>query len=200
MTMLCLISVVGVAFAEKPVSSNLPDDQTERIGVQGPLEFNQTVFKLAWTAKPNDTYYAQEYLPSGERLEAFNQMLAIHLFIRDIIPDDAVQQKAAELTKRKKVDPICNYEVFKSPDGKSLIMDFLVGKIKDDRYTFVEFNVYRYQQVDLGNKKKALLIYTYCKRSYGADIKPFLNVLKDSRIDYINQMIATEIPKVIIQN
>jgi hypothetical protein len=196
-----LLNTNGFIFADDSVTTDSTSDNIiDRIGVKGPLEFNKTSFTLAWTAKPNDTYYAQEYLPDGDNLETFNQMLAIHLFIKDLKPDDAAFEKAIELTKRKKTDPICNYALVSNADKKVFILDFLVGEIMDKRYTLVEFNVYRYQQIDLSNNKKALMVYTYCKRSYGANITPFLKTLKDTRNDYINQMTSAEIPVVTIEN
>ena len=104
LTVLCLLMVIGFAFADNFASTEPAQDNIiiDRIGVEGPLEFNKTIFNLAWTAKPNDTYYVQEYLPDGENLKSFNQMLAIHLFIKDLKPNDAVQQKTEELKKKEK--------------------------------------------------------------------------------------------------
>ena len=53
--------------------SPVEDDVIDRIGVKGPLVFDKTDFKLAWTDQPNDNYYIQEYLPEGETIDAFNQ-------------------------------------------------------------------------------------------------------------------------------
>ena len=122
----------------------LATNPIERIGVKGPLKFSETNFNLVWTAKPNGNYFIQEYLPNGEKLESFNQMLTIHIFITSISPQVAVELKVKELTERKKTDAVCNYQVNESPDGKEFIVDFLLGESKDDRMTIVEFNVYRY--------------------------------------------------------
>lgn len=112
--------------------TTITDNPVDRLGVKGPLEFNKINFKLAWSDKPNDNYYIQEYLPDGENLESFNQMLTIHLFDTDIKTKDAVGQKVRELTERKKTDDVCNYQVTESPDGKEFIVDFLLGESKDD--------------------------------------------------------------------
>lgn len=61
-----------------------------------------------------------------------------------------------------------------------------------------EFNVYRYSQVDLGNNKKAILIYFYSKRSYGNEITEFLKKLSLERIKYLNEMISAKMPSVKI--
>lgn len=180
--------------------TNITNNPVDRLGVKGPLEFNKTNFKLAWTDKPNDSYYIQEYLPDGEKLESFNQMLTLHLFDTDIKTKDAVEQKLKELTERKKTDAVCNYQVTESPDGKEFIVDFLLGESKDNKMTIVEFNVYHYKQIEITKKKKAIVVFAYSKRSYGDDITSFLKTLKDDRTNYLNQMISADIPNVTIEN
>jgi hypothetical protein len=176
------------------------NDQIERLGIKGPLEFNKKIYKLAWTDKPNEKYYIQEYLPEGEKIESFNQMLTIHLFDTDLNAEEAVQLKVKELTQRKKTDPVCNYVVNESPDGKEFMVDFLLGESKGEKMAIVEFNVYRYKQIDLGNSKKGILVYAYSKRSYGDQINTFFQTLKNDRMEYLNHMISTDLPAVSIEN
>ena len=176
------------------------DTTDDRLGVKGPLEFNDVKFNLAWSDKPSEMYYIQEYLPEGEKLESFTQMMTIHLFVTDIKTKDAVQQKIKELNKRKKTDAVCNYEVTESPDGKEFMLDFLMGESKNDEMTIVEFNVYRYKQIEISNNKKAIIVYTYTKRSYGEDITDFFKTLGDDRTNYLKQMISADIPTVKIEN
>ena len=172
------------------------NDPVDRIGVAGPLTFNKKTFNLSWTDKPNDTYYIQEYLPTGEKSESFNQMLTLHLFDKDIKVKDAVKQKTKELEIRKKTDPTCNYQVTESPDGKEFMVDFLLGESKGDKMTIIEFNIYHYKQVDLSDKRKGILVYAYTKRAYGDDITPFLKNLRNDRTDLLNVMIGSEMPTV----
>ncbi len=172
------------------------NEPIDRIGVAGPLTFNKTTFNLAWTDKPNDTYYIQEYLPQDEKVENFHQMLTLHLFDRDIKLKNAIKQKVQELENRKKTDPTCQYQVTESPDGKEFIVDFLLGESKGDKMTIMEFNLYRYKQVELNNKKKGILVYAYTKRAYGDDITPFLKNLRKDRGALLNVMIGSEIPTV----
>lgn len=169
------------------------------IGLEGPLEFDNILFLLAWTDRPNENTFAQEYLPTGESLEAFTQMLSVHLFITDTTPVDAVQQHAQRLTNRKMtVDPITNFMISRSPDGKDYIIDCIIGESKNNLMEFVEFNVYRYTQVRLDSGKKALFVYLYTRRSYGEDIYSFFETFGEARINYINMMISLEIPTVTV--
>jgi hypothetical protein len=189
---LILLSLLFFSFT---TSLNQVDD---RLGVKGPLKFNNINFNLVWSDKPNEKYYIQEYLPEGEKLESFNQMLTIHLFDTDITTKDAVQQKVKELAKRKNTDPICNFVLTESPDGKGFMIDFLLGESKGSEMTIVEFNVYRYKQVDLGANKKGILVYAFSKRSYGGSITSFFKTLKADRTEYLNQMISVEVPAVTV--
>jgi hypothetical protein len=176
------------------------DDVTDRIGVMGPLVFNSENYILSWTDKPRDNYYIQEYLNEGEKPESFKQMMTIHLFVTDMSVYDAVQQKGSELTRRKNSDPLCNYQITESPDGKEYMVDFLLSENRGDEMTVAEFNVYRYKQIDLGNGKKGILVYAYSKRSYGDDITPYLIKLKDEKINFLNEMALTDIPEVKLDN
>lgn len=191
---LVLVNTVGFIYAANsaPATESTNENIVGRIGVKGPLEFNNTIFKLAWTAKPNDTYFAQEYLPDGEKVETYNQMLAIHLFIQDTKPYDAAIAKAMDLAKRRKTDPFCNYTLVSNPDETVFILDFTIYDAQDN---LVEFDIYRYQQVELENGKKALMVFMFCKRGYGSDIKPFLLSLKGISKDLRDQIYSMETPQ-----
>lgn len=191
--LLAICSLLGSYFS-------LNDEITDRIGVKGPLEFNGKNFMLAWSDKPRDNYYIQEYLPEGQKPESFDEMMTIHLFITDLSLYDAVQQKGKELTARKSTDPLCNYQITKSPDENEFMIDFLLSESKGEISDIVEFNVHRYKEVNLGNNQKGIVVYAYSKRSYGDEITGFLKMLKDSKINYLNEMALTKMPEVVIGN
>ena len=195
------MKIIFVAISSLLISLlSVSDNVTDRIGVKGPLEYNNTSFNLAWSDQPRENYYIQEYLPQDEKVESFEQMMTIHLFVTDMSVYEAVQQKGKELTSRKNSDPLCNYQITESPDGKEYMVDFILSESKGDKMSIAEFNVYRYKETDLGNNQKGLLVYAYSKRSYGDGITPFLKNLKDEKINYLNEMALTSIPDVIIGN
>lgn len=174
------------------------DQPIDRLGITGPLLFGKTNFELAWSDKPKDNYYVQEYLPKNESLEKFNQMLAIHLFVMDNELKSAVQQKMKWLEERKKTDPVCNYNLIESPDGKEFILDFIVGQNESNKMTIAEFNVYKYSKITLQGKN-AIVVYSFSKRSYGDAITSFLKDLSTDRNMYLNQMISATGNKIAIQ-
>ena len=189
-TLALIASVLLITTITEPV---------DRLGIKGPLLFGNTSFQLAWSDKPNEKYYVQEYLPKNESLKKFNQMLSVHLFITDTSPKLAVQQKIKWLDERKKTDPVCNYSLIESPDGKEFILDFIVGQSESDKMTTVEFNVYRYAKLNL-NGKEAISVYSYSKRSYGDSIAPFLTELGKDKNIYLNQMISAKSDAIVINN
>jgi hypothetical protein len=180
------------------VSFTTMNDPKNRIGVSGPLKFNKTSYTLAWSDQPSDIYYVQEYLPEGETLEKFNQMMTIHLFNTDIKIKDAVEQKIGELKKRQQNDAVCNYMVSENTSSKETIVDFIVSESKDDKLTILEFNIYRYKQIEISKKEKAILVYSYSKRAYGDDITPFFDTLGEERTKLLKEMMSTTIPTITL--
>lgn len=181
------------------IFSTAKSQTIERIGLKGPIEFNNTEFILAWSQKPNANYYVQEYLPKNETVERFNELITVNVFVLDVTVEKAIQQKVNELTKRKEIDKVCNFSVIDSPDGTESILDCLLSSGNDQKLDVVEFVIYRYKQIELENHKKALLIYSYSKRSYDENIIKFLNGLSSERESLLNVMISAEMPKIRIK-
>jgi len=109
-------------------------EPVDRIGVKGPLTFNKATFKLAWTSKPSDNYYIQEYLPNSETSDHFNQMLSIFLLVADIKTNDAVQQKIKELNERKKMTQLAITSLIKVLMEKNIWLTLFSAKIRMIRW------------------------------------------------------------------
>ena len=196
---LCL-SVWGIRSRENKtvtVQTDSFDAVKDWLGISGPLRFGNTSFSLAWSDKPNEIYYVQEYLPKGESVDHFNQLLTVNLFNKPVGIDDAAHQKVAELNERKKTDANCNYAVNKSKDGKEYMIDFLLSEGAGDA-AIVEFNIYRYKQIETEDHNAALMVYAFSKRSYGSNITAFLTNLKTERPSLLQMMTAAQMPPVNI--
>lgn len=164
---------------------------TEYLSVPGPIRYHDTDFNLVWAEHPNESYYIQEYLPAGNTLEHFNEMMTIHLFLTEMSVADAADQKIEELEQRKQSDSYCSYQAKDSPDGKEVMLEFFVSQTGDE--DVVEFNLFNYQQIELSPGQKALCIYAYSKRSYGADdIAAFSQTFDNDRSGFFNGMISLE--------
>ncbi len=191
-----LINWIMIALTSLSFAQTNPID---RIGLKGPIDLNKTSYSLTWSQKPNANYYVQEYLPKGETVEHFNQLITVNIFVTDISVTSAIEQKAQELTKRKDTDKVCNFSIINSPDGSESIIDCLLSSGTNDKLDVLEFIIYKYKQIELDNHKKALLVYSYSKRGYGDGITPFLTNLGKFRKDMLNVMISKEMPEIKIQ-
>jgi hypothetical protein len=170
-----------------------PADKMDRLNIKGPLTFQGKNFELAWTSHPTDEFYIQGYLPAGEKPETFHEMMSVHLLRNDAEPHLAVMEKMKALETRKTTDAVCQYSLIESPDGKEFILDFVMSESKDDKVQLVEFNIYRYKQIEIGGKK-ALLTYIYSKRAYGEEVTPLFEWLGTQRTEVLNKMIETSLP------
>jgi hypothetical protein len=191
LSLFCLpILFSSFASAQNPI--------VERLGVGGPLTFNGASFCLISTEQPNGDFYVQNYLPKNEKIESYGQMLVINVFISSLSSGMAAVLKASDLEQRMKTDSVCNYQISKSPDGNEVLVDYLTSESKDGKLSYVEFNMYRYKDIEVDGGKKAVLLYAYSKRKYGADISPFLETLKRDRKLYMKQMTLASVPEVIV--
>ncbi|MES2646452.1 MAG: hypothetical protein V4717_06220 [Bacteroidota bacterium] len=184
-----LLAFKQVGIKEKPV---------ERLGVPGPLIFGNTNFKLAWTNKTESGNYTQKYLPAGDSLINYRQMLTLELFKDDTLLERVVQNKIRELEARKKVDEYCNYNVIKSPDGDEFMLDFLTGEMKDKSNKLLQFNIWHYKLINIEGQGKFIELYAYTKRSYDNEIKTFLKHFRNDRIDMLAKMVSAGMPAIVI--
>jgi len=170
----------------------------DRIGVKGPLEFDSTNFHLVWSDKADFNYFIQEYLPEGENVESFNQMLAIHFLETDIGLEKAVGLKINELKEREKTDPLVKYKIFKNADKTEYIIDFIVGEHEGEYTNIIELNFHRYKEINLSKKRKALILFAYSKRAYKNDTYTFMQNLASYREKYLKEITSTTLPEVTI--
>lgn len=152
----------------------------EYFNVGNPIRFDGTKYYLAWSVRPNENYYLQEYLPKGESLEHYDQMFTVSVLFWDRTPFDAVQAKVVELEQRKETDPVTNYMVAEN-DGE-YILEFIVSDSTPDSHELntVEVNMHHYRQMTI-NGRKAIVLEFYSRRAYGDDIISFIQSIPDKR-------------------
>ena len=186
-TLLTLVLFIGSLIS-------LSADVVDRIGQKDSISFANTTFNLKWSDKPRDNYYIQEYLPANEELASFKQMLTIHLFVTDLAVNSFVDLKVNELIERKKTDLYCKYQVTKNPKGDEFIIDCLMSDGKNNSLAVIEFIAYRCKQIDLGDNKKGILVFSYSNRGYSEEIPKFFENLEEARNTYLKTMIEKEMP------
>lgn len=182
------LSIILFAFTRR-------DSAEDLLGLKGPYQFNNTRFDLAYSVKNGEAYYIQEYLPKGENLDSYTQMLSYQVLDVDMTVEKAVDIKREELENRKKIDPICQYRIIENSDKSSYIADFVMSDTTGGDVRILEFNIYRYQFVKTAKKKKGVLLYSYTARRYdNASAKTYLLGLKDERQRLIGEMMQAKMP------
>ena len=162
----------------------------DKIGVPGPIEFNETEFFLSWN-KVSKILYTQQYLPRDESIEKFNQVINYNFFDKDIDLEQAVKQKVASVQKAGEKDKYAEVNVSESPDGKEYIVDYMQSQTPEKGDSFIEYNVYRFKKIE--GTKKQFLILSYSKRMYG-DLKSASKLLQKQRDNLLTQLIEYAIP------
>ena len=191
-----LKAIFGILVWALLLNSEAKAQTVDFLQVPGPVKFRGADFHLAWSAHPSDAYYNQEYVRKGEKVENFKEMLLLEFLAGNLTPQDAVAQKVQELQGRKKNDPLVNFEVIESPDGKELMLDFIISSGAAGNLEIAEWNVYRYKTVQDASGKKGVLLLAVSRRAYGKEITPFLKDLKTSRAGYRNDLIAYTLPEI----
>jgi hypothetical protein len=166
--------------------------QDEALGIPGPIVFEETAFELAWTSHPSDTYYKQEYLPAGEAVENYSQMLMIDILTVGANPESAAADMIAGLEQRKGSDPVVNFDMIANEATGELILDFLLSDSSTGT-VIVEWNAYRY--VPYGD---GLMLVGISRRGYGDDASDFIARLGDWRVSSIQALAVMEVPEVVL--
>src|SRR5437868_14045325 len=85
----------------------------ERLGLFGPIQFQNKTFNLFRTSFVPDsaTYnsYRQEYMPAGEGLDTFKNMIIINVFTGNAALEDVANAKLDELRELQKINPIVSW-------------------------------------------------------------------------------------------
>ena len=175
-----------------PVCAEAP---VERLGVPGPLLLDGQAFHLVWSSHPFPHFYKQEYLPDGQTLAGYDQMLMIDVLLGDAGPRELLQIKLAELEARKATDPVANYEWMVQEDGSSYVLDFLVSGHTAGGQAIVEWNAYRYEALPGG-----AVMLGISRRGYGEEgARRFLiNEVKPRRQAWILELAQLEMPRIAL--
>lgn len=185
-----LISVFGFFKAQ--------DQITDLLSIPGPIELDGTEFFLNWSKQPSKTLFRQQYLPRDENIADYNQLLDFSFFNKEIEMELAVRQKVEMVQQRAEKDKFAKVNVTESPDGKEFIVDYFISETPPKGNSFVEYNVYRFKQFEVG-KQKSFLMLSYAKRLYG-DLKSSAKSLAKDRDHLMATMIEYKIPEIKVVN
>ncbi|WP_333851882.1 hypothetical protein [Epilithonimonas sp.] len=196
---------VGLAFSslvysqetkteEVPVSA--PVEVIDRLNIPGPLTFRESEYFLTWSKQNSPTWAQQQYLMRDDDFKNYKELINISYFDKEIDIETAVKQKVEYVEKRKErtQDKYSFVSVTESPDGKEIIVDYLVTVVPQEGESYAEYNIDRFKNFD-SNGKKSFLIFSYSKRVAG-DLKYSSKALSKERNRLMEAIITTAIPTV----
>ena len=178
--------------------SFVADGAKDLIGVAGPLEYNATSFELVKSEHPSTNYYAQYYVPKGEKLDSFQQLLTVFVYDSAYSPEAAADDQIRQLVTRKATDPMCNYQKTVQKQKGEFMVDFISSDTKGEALLAMRFTIYRYKKITLGKKRTGLVVYGYSSQRYLDSITPYLKGLREERVERLNELGNTTIPEIKI--
>lgn len=167
---------------------------TNYLGTSNFLSFNDSNFILAWSTHPFGGYYKQEYIKKGESLERFNDMMLIDFTEDNRSIKDIVKTQIAKLVERKKMDPVCNYELKQNIRTNEYILDFLMSESVNNIVTTLEWNVYHYKICSDKSGKKGVVLLGISHRSYDNNINDFMQSFSGYRHKVLEKFSMYPIP------
>lgn len=196
---------IGLAFSSlvyaqenktEETTSAVPTEVIDRLNIPGPLTFNGNEYFLAWSKQNSATWAQQQYILRDDDFKNYKELINISYFDKEIDIETAVKQKVEYVEKRKErtQDKYSFVSVTESPDGKEIIVDYLVTVVPQEGESYAEYNIDRFKNFDT-NSKKSFVIFSYSKRIAG-DLKYSSKALSKERSRLMEAVITTAVPMV----
>lgn len=155
------------------------DEKLTSTGKKNPantIEFQGQSLRLAYVAEspdPDDGRAINEYVPVGESLENWTQLIGIYHYPHQHDSKSIAGQMVKAL---KASNPLARSQIRESQDGKRVMLDFITW---DTEKGITEFNIFIYQKHPQGT---GLVAQQYALRAHGqAEGLKFMEELRDTR-------------------
>lgn len=169
--------------------------QSDQVGVPGPISFEDRAYELAWTAQPSDNYFKQEYVPEGQSVETYSEMILVEAVAGAITPMQAAALQVQSLEARRGSDPVFNYDIIQNEATGEVLLDFLVSDLAADPVV-IEWNAYRYVPLAEG---EGVALFAVSRRGYGEEgARRFMGGLGAMRSAAIKALSAHDLPAIAI--
>lgn len=199
---LSFLLIFGFAFLQLSAQEDTKiegRDVADYISVPGPLKIGDSEFFLYWSKKNSATWFQQKYLRSDDNYDNYEELVNISFFNKEIDIDDAVKKKVDNITTRKTNlnDNYSFIDVIESPDGKELIVDYLVTIVPKEGAgeAYAEYNIDRFRPAKNGDQN-GLLIFSYSKRLYGFDFRSASKYINKQRNKLLDYVITAPMPRI----
>lgn len=186
--LVCAAALLGLL---PPAGAVRAQEAADHLSVPGPIRFDGVEHRLAWSAKPRPGYIKQEYLPAGQTLERFEQMLLVEVLVSGTDAASAAAAQVRMVNQRKAQDPVANVAILRNPESGELIVDFILSATVPSGDKVIEWSAYRYLP-----KGKGVLMFGVSRRAYGEARTGFMQRLKTMRPEAIRMLAAEPAPDV----
>lgn len=134
--------------------------------------------------------FIAEYIPAGETFDNFTVMFASR-FTPSSTLDAMVsaQATAKRIQDRQQSDPVANAAVFKAPDNKSVVVDFLMSQ-----GNIFEHNIFRYYKTSKGLVSLQIARRVYDNKTNESEVQEFIKGIKTKRADLLKEIMRTNLP------
>ncbi|MFC3704715.1 hypothetical protein ACFOOL_08080 [Devosia honganensis] len=184
--------IVASALLVAPALAQQADDM---LGVPGPISFQEQDYVLSWTSRPNPDYIKQEYVPQGQTVETYSEMILIETVVGAITPIQAAALQVQSLDARKGTDPVVNHQIMQNEASGEVLLDFVVSDLSVDPVV-VEWNAYRYAALP---GSEGVMLFAVSRRGYGQDgATQFMSGLGALRSEAISALTAQPLPEISI--
>ena len=170
----------------------------DRLGVSGPVKFDNKAYNLSWSSHPSANYYKQEYMQAGEDVNRYKSMVMVEAAKGPLTPKAAMDGKIAELKEMGFTNPFISYENFALAEKGEYILDFVVTQNSADNKSAIiaERNVYRYRSLP---NNGGVMLFAVSVRTYGLDTKAFLANLKTGRNVLVDKVKSFSFPNIKVK-
>ena len=184
-----------MSFTSEAQTNEVPVD---RLGVPGPLSFDNTSYSLSWSAHPTSAYYKQEYLPKGADPSEFKTMLMVEVATGPVTAKEAMEAKVLELKRLGAGNPFISYQSSYDKLKDEYLLDFVITKNSADGMAAIiaERNIYRYRNLPHSSAKTGIQLYALSTRAYGNETKNFLAALKTNRSVLVDKFRNNSFPPI----
>ncbi|QIG88137.1 hypothetical protein G6R40_13660 [Chryseobacterium sp. POL2] len=174
-------------------------DIVDYISVPGPIKIGDNEYFLYWSKKNSATWFQQKYLRSDDDYDNYQELINLSFYNKEIDIEEAVRKKVESLQNRKTQvnDNYSFVDVIESPDGKEIIVDYLVTIVPKEGAgeAYAEYNIDRFRPTKNGDQN-GFLIYTYSKRFYSSDFRGTAKYINKQRNKMLDRVITTPMPNI----
>jgi len=191
-----LKALTALAISAMATLAPLSQAQTTGTAAGPDISFLNNVYSLVWAADPTPNYSKSEYLPAGESLPYYNNMLLVER-MSGVSVTDTVRAQVRFIQERRETDAGAKiFDLIENPNTGEVLLVFALTAPDKDREIIWEWNTYRYSPVQTSNGERGVRLFGYSVRTYGNDerVYDFLEEIDNKRSEFINAVANAKIP------